>query len=609
MSKSFTFASMKYPARLFVLVVLLLQCLVSFTQPAFPDAGKLYTLDEVPRIDIIIHPDSLKEIYDFPESNREYKAVFVFKSSGLHDTVYDIGFRLRGNTSRYSNKKSFKVSFNTFTKGGKFEGVEKLNLNGEHNDPSSSRAIIYWYILRKAGVAGARANHVQVFINNNYYGLYTNVEHIDEEFVNTYYGNKKGNLYKCLWPADLTWLGPAQSEYKYMNGDHRAYELKINEQTDDYSDLVNFIKTINLTSANQLECETEKIFNVQDYLKVVAVDVMTGNWDGYIYNKNNFYLYNNPSSGLIEYIPYDVDNTFGIDWFDIDWASRNIYNWASEESRPLYKRLMLIPDYKSQYTHYIRKVAEIITSDDVKDFIQLLKIRTRPYLQTDPYYPLDYGYSIHSFDQCWESGTGGHIPIGIVPFLEQRAFHALNQCTVPNAAPAISYISNNTPIGGEDLVITARVDDDDLNSVIVRYMINDAPPVLTFMNDDGADSDKFAGDGIYTAVLKDIDSNSVVDYYIYAYDKHQVRTEKPCTAMSYTYPAQSLPESFAIWPNPASGNFLYLKDRSPVELYDLTGRLLFSISETNEVNISTLVSGAYILKFGNNQAFKVIISH
>lgn len=608
MSKSFTFASMKYPARLFVLVVLLLQSLVSFTQPAFPDAGKLYTLDEVPRIDIIIHPDSLKEIYDFPESNREYKAVFVFKSSGLHDTVYDIGFRLRGNTSRYSNKKSFKVSFNTFTKGGKFEGVEKLNLNGEHNDPSSSRAIIYWYILRKAGVAGARANHVQVFINNNYYGLYTNVEHIDEEFVNTYYGNKKGNLYKCLWPADLTWLGPAQSEYKYMNGDHRAYELKINEQTDDYSDLVNFIKTINLTSANQLECETEKIFNVQDYLKVVAVDVMTGNWDGYIYNKNNFYLYNNPSSGLIEYIPYDVDNTFGIDWFDIDWASRNIYNWASEESRPLYKRLMLIPDYKSQYTHYIRKVAEIITSDDVKDFIQLLKIRTRPYLQTDPYYPLDYGYSIHSFDQCWESGTGGHIPIGIVPFLEQRAFHALNQCTVPNAAPAISYISNNTPIGGEDLVITARVEDDDLNSVVVSYSINNALPVLTYMNDEGTDYDKLAGDGIYTAVLKDIDSNSVVDYYIYAYDKHQVRTEKPCTAIRYTFPAQSLPERFAIWPNPASGDFVYLKEKSTVELYDLTGRLIFSLPETDKVNISKCNPGVYILTLSNNQAYMLIIS-
>ncbi|HLN52811.1 MAG TPA: CotH kinase family protein [Lentimicrobium sp.] len=577
-------------------------------QLLLPDPGKLYTSDEVPRIDIIIHPDSLHQIYEHPESDREYRAIFVFRNRNSHDTIRNVGFRLRGNTSRYSQKKSFKISFNTFTDGGKFEEVEKLNLNGEHNDPSSSRAIIYWYLLRKMGVAGPRANHVQVFINNNCYGLYTNVEHIDEEFAEAYFGSKEGNLYKCLWPADLVYLGSAQSKYKYMNGDHRAYELKTNEEADNYSDLVTFITTLNLTPGNQLECELEDLFNVQDYLKIAAIDVITGNWDGYIFNKNNFYLYDNPATGAFEYIPYDVDNTFGIDWFGIDWSSRNIYNWASEEARPLYKRLMQVPEYKSQYTFYINKVTELVLSDEFKEFLQSLKIKTRPYLLTDPYYPLDYGYSISSFDQCWESGTGGHVPIGIISYLNLRGDKALDQCNETNMTPAISFISNNSPIGGEDMIIKARVEDDNLNTVVLSYSINGATPVLVYMFDDGTGGDEIAGDGFFTASLTDIEAKSVVEYYIYAYDKQGLKTEKPCSAVKYVFPAQSLPERFLVWPNPAAGDFLYLKEKSSAGLYDLTGRLLFSDPGTDVIDISDFRSGVYVLKLDRNQTVRIVIA-
>ena len=74
------------------------------TLPVYPD-------NEISDIYIIIDPDSLDQIYadGNQESNHEYPATFIFKNSFIHDTVENIGFRLRGNTSRYSQKKSFKV--------------------------------------------------------------------------------------------------------------------------------------------------------------------------------------------------------------------------------------------------------------------------------------------------------------------------------------------------------------------------------------------------------------------------------------------------------------------------------------------------------------------
>nr|NQU90145.1 CotH kinase family protein [Bacteroidota bacterium] len=302
-----------------ITLAFVMQATAVFSQPVLPDDGEIFRDDVVARIDISIDPDTLQWIYDNPYSNIEWHATFEFNNGTIHDTIENIGFRLRGNTSRQSAKKSFKVSFNTYESGRKYYGLEKMNLNGEHNDPTVARSKICWDLCRALEIPAPRSTHVRVYINNNYHGLYINVEHIDEEFAESRFRNQDGNLFKCLYPATLEYLGDDPNLYKYEGGG-RSYALKTNTAIGDYTDLANFIDILNNTPLDNLPYELEKVFNVQDYLKVAAMDVVTANWDGYIYNKNNFYLYHNTASDKFEYIPYDLDNTFGIDWFSIDWA-------------------------------------------------------------------------------------------------------------------------------------------------------------------------------------------------------------------------------------------------------------------------------------------------
>jgi len=125
-------------------------------QPNFPDDEEIYRDDVVGRVDILINPDTLQWIYENVESDIEWRATFIFDNGTIHDTIENIGFRLRGNTSRQSAKKSFKVSFNTFESGRKYHGVEKINLNGEHNDPSVARSKISWDLCRQAGIPSSR---------------------------------------------------------------------------------------------------------------------------------------------------------------------------------------------------------------------------------------------------------------------------------------------------------------------------------------------------------------------------------------------------------------------------------------------------------------------
>ncbi|HWR75442.1 MAG TPA: CotH kinase family protein, partial [Bacteroidales bacterium] len=421
-------------------------------QPALPDNGPLYADTTVPRIDITINPDTLEWIYYNPESDREFRAVFAFTSGTIHDIIDPVGFRLRGNTSRYSKKKSFKVSFNTYTEGGKYYGVEKLNLNGEHNDPSVMRSKLMWDILRKWEIPAPRANHVRVYINGNYYGLYLNVEHIDEEFVLSRFGNKDGNLYKCLYPADLAYLGADPDSYKLMSGDRPVYELMTNTEENDYSDLAAFISVLENSPDERLICDLEALFNTYDYLKLMAADIFCGDWDGYIYNKNNFYLYHNTETGKMEYIPYDVDNTFGIDWFNIDWAERNIYDWkrGGSEQRPLYDRIINNNELRQQFTFYAGQlISGTIDMDSLTQSIESRKNMIAPYIAADPYYPLDYGYDYGDFMLSYTSATGGHVKYGLYPYISARSQSMSQQLEAGTMAPVIKYISHRRdPVQG-----------------------------------------------------------------------------------------------------------------------------------------------------------------
>lgn len=514
------------------ILVSLLTIICVSGQPTFPEDGPLFKDDVVPRIDITINPDTLEWLYQHEnlESDIEFTAEFIFDNGEIRDTIYPVGFRLRGNTSRYSQKKSFKVSFNTFESGAKYYGVEKLNLNGEHNDPTVMRSKVCWDILRKMEIPAPRSNHVQVYINGDYYGLYINVEHIDEEFVKSRFEYNNGNLYKCLWPADLQYLGDNPDLYKEEHNGRRAYELKINKEADDYTDIANFIDILNNTNSENLGCELDDVFNIYDYLKVIAADVLFGNWDGYIYNKNNYYIYHNTITDKFEYIPYDLDNTLGIDWIGREWATRDMYDWQNHgEYRPLYERLMDNIDFRNQYTFYMdRLVNNLINLDSLKSSISNRRDMISTYVEDDPYYPLDWGFSTEDFYNSFNNGLGGHVDYGLFPYLDTRISSINSQLESSGMIPVIKYINHTRVTTGEvhfRAHITARY-----NPVTVElvYTLEEQSTQTEMMYDDGNHGDGGPDDGTYGCYVGNIPESSSMNYQISATDSNDGYIVLPC---------------------------------------------------------------------------------
>ena len=525
-----------------ILFVLLAFCLpLNIVLASDVDFNPVYNDSTVAKVYIEIDADSLALIFhpDSVESDHEYPALFTFENHLIRETVENVGFRLRGNTSRFSQKKSFKVSFNAFERGRKFYGLEKLNLNGEHNDPSIIRSKLCWDLFEEMNIPASRANHVMVYINDDYYGLYINVEHVDENFVDLKFGNNDGNLYKCLWPADLVYLGEDPDLYKQEHSGRRAYELKINTDIDDYSDLINFIKIINLTSADSLRIKLEKVFNVNSFLQALAVDVATASWDDYWFLKNNYYLYHNAKTDKFEYIPYDYDNTFGI-WWDgilpgVDWGDRNIYDWGNpNEPRPLVQSILEIPEYRNRFSYYLNKLLQTNFNQEIL-IPKIDKIHTliTPAAELDIYRTMDYGYTIDDFHNSYTQPLGGHVTYGLLPYIAARENSAYYQLILNNISPIITKI-NQTPSFpqlNENIHISCFVeDDDDYVSVHLAYFINGGEQERIQMFDDGNHFDGEVEDKIYGASIPALTQPGLIEYFIVASDASGNQSIEPLNA-------------------------------------------------------------------------------
>ncbi|MFC2090480.1 CotH kinase family protein [Bacteroidota bacterium] len=584
-------------------------------QNRFPGAGILFDTRVVPRIDITIPQASLDSILQpgNERNDKEYMAIFRFTNDETTVEIDSVGFRLRGNTSRKSAKKSFKVSLNTFIVGQKFDGVEKINMNGEHNDPSISRAYLSWYLFRKAEVPGSRSNHVQFYINDEYKGVYLNVEHIDEEFVDLRFGNNAGNLYKCLWPADMIFKGTDADLYKFEDSGRRAYELKTNLQLDDYADLAEFISVLNNAPADELPDKLNRIFNVNTYLKNLAVEVLIGHWDAYSFNKNNYYLYFNDGTKKFEFIPYDPDNTFGISWFGEDWTDRNIYNWQSEwEYRPMYERILEIQKYRDRYSFYLQELLDHYFNDVHLDtLLDNVRSRIAGFASYDPYRGLDYGYDYDAFYNSFETAAGDHVRRGIKPFITERAASALQQLELNAIDPIITLLFATTPDPGEFAEVEFQVEDDgQIGNVEIWFSTDDnfyTRPLIQ------------KGDGIYGANHPGLaDESGELKFYIVATDDEMNTTRDPSSGYySISYGGElSSPDThhrmdITIYPNPVhSALFVDAADGvySYFRILDVSGRSLQEgtfVKHAGIVFSDVIPDGTYILELSNATSTRI----
>ena len=102
--------------------------------------------------------------------------------------------RIRGDTSREDPKKSLKIKFDSLF----VEGLPKvINLNAEYADKTYIRQYASSLLMQKSGQICYQSEHIKVYVNDKFFGLYLQVENMDDDFLKRNNLDKNGNLYKA----------------------------------------------------------------------------------------------------------------------------------------------------------------------------------------------------------------------------------------------------------------------------------------------------------------------------------------------------------------------------------------------------------------------------
>ncbi len=279
-----------------------------------------------------------------------------------------VGLRFKGNSSLKSAWRSgnlklpFKLDFDQFEDDypqiddQRFYGFKQLSLASNFNDDSYLREKVTADIFRDFGVASAHTAFYEVYVDYGegpvYFGLYTMVEMVEDTVIEEQFISDDGNLYKPEG-AGATFAEGSFSE--------ASFDKETNQEEDDYSDILSVFDALHadnrLSDPEAWRENLESVFDVDIFLRWLAVNTVVQNWDTYGVMNHNYFLYTNPENGLVTWIPWDNNHAlFGS-------GMRSALSLSLDEvgeDWPLIRYLIDDPVYQAQYESYLAEVIETV---------------------------------------------------------------------------------------------------------------------------------------------------------------------------------------------------------------------------------------------------------
>jgi hypothetical protein len=152
-----------------------------------------------------------------------------------------------------------------------------------------------------------KANFVRVVINGEDWGIYVNVQQFNKDFLQENFRTEKGARWKVkgspMGGGGLEYLGDDVAEYR------RHYDLKTEDDADDWKALIELCRVLKQTPPEKLEEALAPIADVDNLLWFLALDCALINSDGYWVRASDYSLYRD-KFGKFHFIPHDMNEAF-----------------------------------------------------------------------------------------------------------------------------------------------------------------------------------------------------------------------------------------------------------------------------------------------------------
>ena len=479
-----------------------------------------YSTDTIRDIRITFAQSNWDEILDslYVAGNKERIQATLFIDGIQYDSV---GVRYKGYSSASVDrvKNPFNIKLNYLIEGQDHQGIDKIKLSNVIQDPSFLREVLSYEIARKY-MPASESNFANVYVNDTLLGLYSNVEAVNNEFLEKHFTTADNVLVKGN-PETVDLYGENSNLSQTPGLDSLAYTSLYSMESDyGWSALYNLIDTL-----NNHEADIGKVLNVDQALWLHAFNYTLINFDSYVGYAQNYYMYQD-KAGRFNPIIWDLNMSLGsfrltdasvyFDGFSIEQAKTldplSHYNEFSVFPRPLLRNLFNTSRYRKMYLAHIRTIVkENISNQAYLNSAETLHQLIDESVQNDA----NKFYTYADFQNNLYGTVSDFIDYpGIVDLMEGRAAY-LSDYPGFHGAPDIKNVSvfPEAPVSNDMLVITVQASN--ASEVILFHRTrSDIVFEELLMNDEGVDGDELASDGIFSSQF--LFQGRDVDYYFYA---------------------------------------------------------------------------------------------
>jgi len=355
--------------------------------------------------------------------------------------IAKIGARFKGNSSFQRNgvKKPFKLDFNEYEDSATFLGLKKLNLHNGDIQPDFMHEKMFLDFAGKY-IGAMKAAYVKLYVNDAYYGLYLAVEQPDKAMMQRAFGSDEdGNLWEAgeSVSATMSYLGTDPNAY------YSRYELKTNEEENDYSGLINMLDILNNTATAELPAKIEPVMDIENVMQGMALNALYTNLESYLGTAAEYFLYQRSADKQFVHVHWDTNETFGSTGdgtpklsnpFTMDPFYLPTSGTAAATSRPLLTKLWAVPQYKRLY---LQSLARFLRDGFDETTVGTRATELANLIRTDYAADPNKAYTMAQFETALTSSVNanGFTTYGLTQFVRARASY-LNTYLAALAEPA-----------------------------------------------------------------------------------------------------------------------------------------------------------------------------
>ena len=213
-------------------------------------------------------------------------------------SLSDVGIRKKGFVgSQFSPVPALKIKTDKYVKDQFLGDTERITLNNNGGVIPRMAACLTYQVFAAAGYPAPRCNMANVMVNGQPKGPYVHIEAIKKRFLRRTFGDNTGSLYEGTHTDFVeAWLP--------------RWECKTSDTDTSYAPLAGVTQALQKPD-DELVNALSSVLNIDRYITFWALEALVNHLDGYGADRNNFYVYFDPTDAdRAVFIPWGADKTF-----------------------------------------------------------------------------------------------------------------------------------------------------------------------------------------------------------------------------------------------------------------------------------------------------------